>query len=283
MAAGTSTALGQLAYRLGEWRLMTVIPICVKTPKGIEEIEKRSCRLPMRVRQVLIMIDGKRDYETLAAMFPGDTLPAVCRQLYDEGFIAPLRQAPAVAPAPAAAATRPGGASSALDEQRLKMAGKLMTSALDSYVGSAAASLSRRVGAAPGLEHLLGMASAWREAVALTEDGRRELADLESKLAVIDERFVAALSVRTVDRGGSPAPSPADDEERLTMARNFMANTLSAFVGIAASSLIERVEGSPGMDELRHLFGDWRAAIALTGDGRKRLAEFEEKLAALLS
>ena len=69
----------------------------------------------------------------------------------------------------------------------------------------------------------------------------------------------------------------------LSKITNFMANTLSAFVGIAASSLIERVEGSPGMDELRHLFGDWRAAIALTGDGRKRLAEFEEKLAALLS
>ncbi|WP_300449787.1 hypothetical protein [Accumulibacter sp.] len=262
---------------------MTVIPICVKTPKGIEEIEKRSCRLPMRVRQVLIMIDGKRDYETLAAMFPGDTLPAVCRQLYDEGFIAPLRQPSATASAPSNASARPGAAPSALDEQRLKMAGNLMTNALDTLVGSAAASLSRRVGAAPGLEHLLGMASAWREAVALTEEGRRELSDLESKLAVIDERFVAALSTHPGARGGGSAPSPADDEERLTMARNFMVNTLSAFVGIASSSLIERIEGSPGIDELRHLYGDWRAAIALTGDGRKRLGEFEEKLAALLS
>lgn len=162
---------------------MSGIPICVKTPKGIEEVELRTHRLPMRARQVLIMVDGKRDFTTLLAMFPGDALEGICRQLIDEGFI--VARAKPVAP------------------------------------------------------------------VAVTAP--------------------------------PPVAPPVDDAQRLTMARNFMNNTLSAFVGVAASSLSVRVERAPGIDDLRHLFGEWRESIALVRDGRERLPELESKLAALLS
>ncbi len=158
---------------------MAMIPICVKTPKGIEAVEKRTHGLPMRARQVLIMIDGKRDYDTLLTMFPGDVLPAAYQQLLDDGFIVALGR-------PAAVTTR-------------------------------------------------------------------------------------------------QSPTPANDEERLAMARNFMMNTLDAFVGLAASSLISRIEACPSIEALRHLFNDWHDAVALSGDGRKRLGELAAKLAALLS
>ncbi len=162
-------------------------------------------------------------------------------------------------------------------------------------VGGAAATLIKRLDTAPSLEHLHGLAIAWREVLLLASDGRRQLADFESRLAVLDERFAVVLkrpdaaagsasTAATAPAGGAKAvPSPANDDERLEMARNFMCNTLDAFVGLAASSLISRVEASQQIDELRHLFGDWRDAIALTNDGRKRLGELQVKLAALLS
>ena len=62
-----------------------------------------------------------------------------------------------------------------------------------------------------------------------------------------------------------------------------MMNTLNAFVGHAASSLITRIERRPNLDELRHLYGECQEAIGLSSDGKKRRAELETKLAALVS
>ncbi|SBT07317.1 conserved hypothetical protein [Candidatus Accumulibacter aalborgensis] len=279
---------------------MAVIPICVKTPKGIEEVEKRTCRLAPRARQVLIVIDGKRDYDALLTMFSADTLPAVCRQLLDEGFIVPLRgnePVPTLPPTPVRSVTVSADAAplSAIDEQRLKMARNFMTNTLRTFVGNSASSLINHIDVAARLEDLHELAMPWRAAISLSSDGRKQLADLESKLSVIDECFLLAWNVPAAAPVGASAaakpaagvptatPAPADDDERLGMARNFMLNTLDAFVGMAASSLIARVEGSPSIEELRHLFSEWHDAIALSGDGRKRLDELEAKLAALLS
>lgn len=269
---------------------MAVIPICVKTPKGIEEIEKRTHRLPMRMRQILIMIDGKRDFSALLAMFPGDTLPELCRQLLEEGFITPLHKEPPLAPVvavpPPAAPAAPAAPLSAIDQQRLGMARNFMMNTLGAFVGHAASSLMTRIEQTRSLPELHSMAAKWREAIALSPDGRKQLVDLEGKLAVIDERFLAALDLPPAPAAPPPAKQaagPADDQERLTMARNFMMNTLNAFVGVAASSLIMRIEGAPGFAELRHHFGDWREAVGLSKDGRKQLPELEKRLAALLS
>lgn len=267
----------------GEWRRRAVLPICVKTPKGIEEIERRSYRLPMRTRQVLIMVDGKRDYDTLVAMFPDVTLSGVVQQLIDDGFITPLRKAAPVAasgsaaPAVATASRRP----SAIDEQRLKMARDVMISTLVTFVGPGAMGVITQLEAAARLEQLHGLAPLWRDALALSPEGRRQLSDLQTRLAVIDQSFLSILQPFAAASKSGVAPS--NDGERLALARNFMINTLNAFVGIAASNLIEHVERAASIDELRHQYIAWREAIALTGDGRKRLAELEESLAALVS
>ena len=78
-------------------------------------------------------------------------------------------------------------------------------------------------------------------------------------------------------------PRPESESDRFAMARNFMLNTLNAFVGIACSSLLTRIEAAENMQSLRQFFGPWREAIRLSSDGRKALLDLEEKLAALLS
>ena len=78
-------------------------------------------------------------------------------------------------------------------------------------------------------------------------------------------------------------PAPANDAQRIDMARNFMLNTLNAFVGIAASGLITRIESCISIAHLQELYGGWRDAINLSSDGRKRLPELEGRLAPLLS
>lgn len=172
---------------------MSDIPVCVKTPKGIIEVEQRACRLPMRSRQVLIMIDGKRDQAALSAMFPGDALPGILASLIEDGFITPLvKEAPP--PAPQA------------------------------------------------------------------EEDAAEQAPVRPAV-----------------------PAPANEHERYIMARNFMLNTVSAFVGISASSLTSRIETAQSIDELRHNFDEWRNAIQLSREGRKQLPDLEARLAALLS
>ncbi|HPT50390.1 MAG TPA: hypothetical protein PLS67_03020 [Accumulibacter sp.] len=271
---------------------MAKIPIWVKTPKGVEEIEKRTLRLSVRARRVLILIDGKRDFATLSSLVPSETLPEICRQLLNDGYIAAVHPPGSAIGASEKAPTdtaRP--ALSIVEQQRLSMARNFMTNTLTMYVGHAASSLINHVEAAHDLAHLRGLAKQWREAIALSADGRKQLADLSSRLVVIDQHFLAALAnAKVADVRPPPKtpaatspPTPADDGEHLTMARNFMLNTLDTFVGLAASSLVSRIENCPDKRGLRTLFDEWRDAIALSRDGRKRLRELDSQLAALLA
>lgn len=270
---------------------MAKSPIWVKTPKGVEEIEKRTQRLSVRARRVLILIDGKRDFAALSTLVPGETLPEICRQLLGDGYIAAVRPPGSAIEtsenAPISAARTP---LSMVEQQRLSMARNFMTNTLTMFVGHAASSLINHVEAAHDLAHLRGLAKQWREALALSADGRKQLADLSSRLVVIDGRFFAALTeAKVIDVRPPPKtpaalpPTPADDGEHLAMARNFMLNTLNTFVGLAASSLVSRIENCPDRSGLRTLFDEWRDAIALSRDGRKRLRELDSQLAALLA
>jgi hypothetical protein len=65
----------------------------------------------------------------------------------------------------------------------------------------------------------------------------------------------------------------------LQQARNFMMNTLNAFVGaLGASSLLERIEYAEGHGSLRKLYGEWHHAIAMTRDGRREAAVLRDSL-----
>lgn len=89
-----------------------------KTEKGNEEIKSRAHGLSMRLRPLLILVDGKSTVDELVRRSPlGAELVPQLQQLVDGGFIEPVGagssppapDAPAPAPAPAASAAGPAG------------------------------------------------------------------------------------------------------------------------------------------------------------------------------
>lgn len=132
-------------------------------------------------------------------------------------------------------------------------------------------------------------------------DGKRRAADFAAMLPGVDtaaalqqllsDGFIAPLAAEqpaaATAAAAAPepprAPRPESDAQRFEMAHNFMLNTLNAFVGIAASSLINRIEAATTIENLQEHYLAWRDAISLSADGRKRLQELEGRLAPLLS
>lgn len=76
--------------------------VYAKTPKGIEEIQSRTYRLPLRSRSLLVMVDGKSTAaEVIEKGKAGGNAAAFAslQELEAQGFIAPVRTA---APPPSA-------------------------------------------------------------------------------------------------------------------------------------------------------------------------------------
>lgn len=63
--------------------------IFAKTAKGQEEIDKRTNDMPLRMRRVLILVDGKRSIEEIQAMSLADDLQQTLDFLEKNGFIEP--------------------------------------------------------------------------------------------------------------------------------------------------------------------------------------------------
>ena len=81
--------------------MVTARTVCAKTAKGQEEIERRTHGLSPRLRQMLILMDGRRDSAALQTVFPPELVPALMQQLLEGGFVAELNPEPAeIVPAP---------------------------------------------------------------------------------------------------------------------------------------------------------------------------------------
>jgi hypothetical protein len=115
---------------------------------------------------------------------------------------------------------------------------------------------------------------------------------LLSRVATPDEQgdnnsSVAAAPVQpnvtTPAKPIEPVAPPLDDAQRFDMAKNFMINTIKAFLGGMGSGLVNQLEKCSNLDELRPHYKAWRETIVLTRDGRKQADELEKRLAALLS
>jgi hypothetical protein len=282
----------------------------VKTPKGIEEVERRTHGLPFKARQVLIMVDGKRDQQALEGVFPPEMVRTTLDQLLRDGFIRALE--PVLAPKPAAPATAPARQAPvvASDDARYELARNFMLNTTSAFVGVFGSSLSSRIELAPDLETLATFFGEWHDAIALSPDGKKRLAELDSKLLeLLGDLPVAGSAAPTshsvapsgtrgpatrapvatsspATASGAAAPQvkrPEDDEERLTMARNFMINTTNTFIGIAGSTLIDKLERADSIGALRQLYYDWRESLQLSKEAKARLPDLEKRLAALLS
>lgn len=64
----------------------------VKTQKGVNEIEKRASDMSLRVRRILILVDGKRGVEDIRALALADDLDQTLSKLEEAGYIEPIKQ-----------------------------------------------------------------------------------------------------------------------------------------------------------------------------------------------
>lgn len=118
---------------------------------------------------------------------------------------------------------------------------------------------------ADDLQHTLGM---------LEEDGYIEVATVTNaagKTAVPAAPLPPVTAFREM-------PAEADPVT-LQKARNFMMNTLNAFVGsLGASSLLDRIDSSQSHADLRTLFDEWYHAIVMSREGKREAEALRTKL-----
>jgi hypothetical protein len=103
----------------------------------------------------------------------------------------------------------------------------------------------------------------------------------------IEVMALAAANGAVVAAPAGPLPSitafrdepPPEDPIRLQMSRNFMENTLKAFVGsLGMSALIDRLEEAKSLADLRACFDEWYQAIVSSRDGRREAEKLRAKL-----
>lgn len=119
---------------------------------------------------------------------------------------------------------------------------------------------------ADDLQHTLGM---------LEEEGYIEFHDLKASPQAATSPVPAALPSITAFGDLPTEPDPV----RLQMARNFMTNTLNAFVGsLGTSGLLDRIDKSDGHQALRNLYDEWYHAIVMSRDGKREAESLRAKL-----
>jgi hypothetical protein len=118
-----------------------------KTGKGQAELRQRTHGLPPRVRQVLILADGRRNVQELARIVPEQELLASLKLLEAEGFVARNALDAAIA----ALASPDGGASA--DELVAALRQGLVQALLDE-VGASGDALAARLGRCATIDEL---------------------------------------------------------------------------------------------------------------------------------
>ena len=117
--------------------------------------------------------------------------------------------------------------------------------------------------------------------------------DLQHTLGMLEEDGYIELSAVTTGNGKTAAP-PAQplppvnafqplpenhDPVRMQQARNFMINTLNAFVGVVGTtSLLDRLDQAKSHADLRALFDEWYHAIVMSREGKREAEGLREKL-----
>jgi len=115
--------------------------------------------------------------------------------------------------------------------------------------------------------------------------------DLQHTLGMLEEEgyieFFDISGIAPAAAAGQPLPSitafselPAmPDPLRLQQARNFMVNTLNAFVGpLGISSLLDRLEIANSHADLRALYDEWYHAMVMSRDGKREAEGLRSKL-----
>jgi len=156
-----------------------------KTPKGVEEIEKRTYRLPPKTRQVLIFVDGKRNRTTLGGMVNVPDVDAVLEQLLSEEFVSLVAPAAVGSPVPVVARAPsplvPHDEVPADQAERLKMARSFLINTTETFLGMYGAGLIDQAQQARTIEDFRAIVDDWYEAIC-SEAGNKRGAEMKSRL-----------------------------------------------------------------------------------------------------
>ena len=132
--------------------------------------------------------------------------------------------------------------------------------------GKRTVNLLREMIVADDLSHTLGM---------LEEDGYIEVSAIANGSGAMTQPPPGPLPSISAFRD----EPPPDDMMRLQMSRNFMENTIKAFIGtVGMSGLIDRISGAKSLAELRTYFDEWYQVIVNSRDGRRQAEALREKL-----
>lgn len=117
--------------------------------------------------------------------------------------------------------------------------------------------------------------------------------DLQHTLGMLEEDGYIEIGGVTGKAGVPPGPLPSitafgelpatPDPVRMQQARNFMMNTLNAFVGaLGTSSLLDRIENAQDHGALRQLYDEWYHAIVMSREGKREAESLRSKLLAVI-
>ena len=118
--------------------------------------------------------------------------------------------------------------------------------------------------------------------------------DLQHTLGILEEAgYIELIQAQATAPTGSAAlanpalpsitafgPLPVStDPLRLQQSRNFMLNTLKAFVGaLGTSSLLDRIDNAHGHADLRAIYDEWYHTIVMSREGRREAEGLRSKL-----
>jgi hypothetical protein len=162
--------------------------IFIKTQKGVEEIGKRASDMSLRVRRILIMVDGKRSVDELRELALADDLDQALGLLEESGYIGPIRQPEAAVPASEVDGGTPKEFAfrkipETPDPKEMEMARHFILNTLYTFCGQwAHLSIVKAASAANTHEELRNSFIPWYNAIIETGEGRRRAEELSSSL-----------------------------------------------------------------------------------------------------
>lgn len=156
--------------------------VFVKTAKGVEEMEQRTYRLPLKTRQVLIMADGKRDLTTLSGMVAVPDVEFILEQLVEGGFLSSSATSIQTVVAIAATSNPPESEPSTDSDDKVQAARSFIINTTQSIVGVFGSGLIEQARKAKTLDELRRLERNWSEVI-LSEAGKKHGAELKAHLA----------------------------------------------------------------------------------------------------
>lgn len=152
-----------------------------KTPAGIAEIAASIRKLNFRQRQVLILVDGKRNTDELALFLNQPNMLQILAELEKQGYIYNSAYSkPPVTPIQTEIAEQPS-----LNEAKIIEIKRILTDSAEQHLGIMGRGLMRKIESAELGEQLLACISQWHMAMRESRQGKEAANTLMARIQEI--------------------------------------------------------------------------------------------------